>query len=412
MRKAKAAIIANNVPWIAGDVVDHVYGPARLARIRELYDLHPVRITSANLAEELPKLAEVEIIFSCWGMIPLTPAQLDLLPCLRALFYASGTTQAFARPFLDRDISISSAAEANAIPVAEFCLAQILLSCKGAHAVEREFRVISALRQAGFPVPEPLTLCEDDAVIGSSFYLMEMVEGRIFWSPTLPDLSPDVRAAHFDALNATIARLHSLDVDAIGLGDYGRPGDFFARQIARWSRQYLEDDLAGRDPNMDRLVAWLPEHAPPDDGAVSVVHGDFRADNAVFAPDREEVRAVLDWELSTLGHPMGDFTYHLMMYRLPPHMIGGFAGADLAALGIPSEADYLAAYCERVGRTPPTARDLRFYMAFNMFRLAAILHGIKGRIARGTAASAHAQTMADNLPEFAALAWAQTETTS
>lgn len=283
---------------------------------------------------------------------------------------------------------------------------------KGAHAVEREFRVISALRQADFPVPEPLTLCEDDAVIGSSFYLMEMVEGRIFWSPTLPDLSPDVRAAHFDALNATIARLHSLDVDAIGLGDYGRPGDFFARQIARWSRQYLEDDLAGRDPNMDRLVAWLPEHAPPDDGAVSVVHGDFRADNAVFAPDREEVRAVLDWELSTLGHPLGDFTYHLMMYRLPPHMIGGFAGADLAALGIPSEADYLAAYCERVGRTPPTARDLRFYMAFNMFRLAAILHGIKGRIARGTAASAHAQTMADNLPELAALAWAQTETTS
>ena len=283
---------------------------------------------------------------------------------------------------------------------------------KGAHAVEREFRVISALRQAAFPVPAPLALCEDEAVIGSPFYLMEMVEGRIFWSPTLPDLTPRQRAAHFDALNAVIARLHSLDINGLGLGDYGRPGDFFARQIARWSRQYLEDDLAGRDPNMDRLIAWLPEHAPPDDGAVAVVHGDFRADNAVFAPDRAEVRAVLDWELSTLGHPMGDFTYHLMMYRLPPHMIGGFAGADLRALGVPSEADYLATYCERVGRTPPTPQELRFYMAFNMFRLAAIFHGIKGRIARGTASSVHARTMADNLAELAALAWAQTETIS
>ncbi len=283
---------------------------------------------------------------------------------------------------------------------------------KGAHAVEREFRVLSALRQADFPAPTPLVLCEDEAVIGSPFYLMEMVEGRIFWSPTLPDLTPRDRADHFDALNATIARLHALDVSAIGLGDYGRPGNFFARQIARWSRQYLEDDLAGRDPNMDRLLAWLPEHAPPDDGAVSLTHGDFRTDNAVFASDRAEVRAVLDWELSTLGHPMGDFTYHLMMYRLPPHMIGGFSGADLTALGIPSEADYLAAYCERVGRAPPSSRELRFYMAFNMFRLAAIFHGIKGRIARGAAASAHAQTMADNLPALAALAWAQTETTS
>ena len=282
---------------------------------------------------------------------------------------------------------------------------------KGAHAVDREFRVISALHQAGFPVPAPLILCADETVIGSPFYLMEMIEGRIFWSPTLPDLSPDVRAAHFNALNTTIARLHSLNVSAIGLGDYGRPGNFFARQIARWSRQYLEDDLAGRDPNMDRLVAWLPEHAPQDDGAISIVHGDFRADNAIFAPDNAQVRAVLDWELSTLGHPMGDFTYHLMMYRLPPHMIGGFAGVDLATLGIPSEADYLATYCERVGRTPPSAQELRFYMAFNMFRLAAIFHGIKGRIARGTAASIHAQTMADNLPELAALAWAQTETT-
>lgn len=279
---------------------------------------------------------------------------------------------------------------------------------KGAHAVEREHRVISALHGAGFPVPAPLALCEKAAIIGTPFYVMEMVEGRIFWNPTLPDLTPAQRAVHFDALNATIARLHSLDIEAISLGDYGRPGNFFARQIQRWSRQYQEDELAGRDPSMDRLVAWLPENMPEDDGAASVVHGDFRADNLIFAPDSAEVRAVLDWELSTLGHPMGDFTYHLMMYRLPPQMIGGFAGADLKSLGIPSEADYLAAYCDRMKRPLPTEQDLRFYMAFNMFRLAAIFHGIKGRIARGTAASAHAQTMADNLPTLAALAWAQT----
>lgn len=283
---------------------------------------------------------------------------------------------------------------------------------KGAHAVEREHRVISALSAAGFPVPAPLALCEDDAVIGSTFMVMEMVEGRIFWTPTLPDLTPVQRAEHFDALNATIAHLHSLDIETLGLGDYGRPGNFFARQIQRWSRQYQEDDLAGRDPHLDRLVAWLPNNLPEDDGAASIVHGDFRADNVIFAPDSAQVRTVLDWELSTLGHPMSDFTYHLMMYRLPPSMIGGFAGADLKGLGIPTEADYLAAYCERVGRSLPTPSNLRFYMAFNMFRLAAIFHGIKGRIARGTAASAHAQTMADNLPALAALAWAQTETPS
>jgi aminoglycoside phosphotransferase (APT) family kinase protein len=283
---------------------------------------------------------------------------------------------------------------------------------RGAHAVEREHRVISALHGAGFPAPAPLALCEDETVIGTTFMVMEMVEGRIFWTPTLPDLTPEQRTAHFDALNATIARLHSLDIETLGLGDYGRPGDFFARQIQRWSRQYQEDDLAGRDPNMDRLAAWLPANTPEDDGAASIVHGDFRADNIIFAPDSAEVRAVLDWELSTLGHPMGDFTYHLMMYRLPPQMIGGFAGADLKALGIPSEADYLAAYCQRMNRPLPSEQALRFYMAFNMFRLAAIFHGIKGRIARGTAASVHAQTMADNLPDLAALAWAQTETTS
>lgn len=279
---------------------------------------------------------------------------------------------------------------------------------KGAHAVEREFRVISGLARADFPVARAVALCEDDDVIGSAFYVMEKVEGRIFWNPVLPDLTPQARAAHFDALNATIARLHSIDPASIGLEDYGRPGNFFARQIERWTKQYLADELAGREASMDRLIEWLPANMPQDDGAASIIHGDFRADNVIFHPTEARVEAVLDWELSTLGHPMGDFTYHLMMYHLPPHMIGGFAGADLQALGIPSQADYLAAYCERTGRTVPTEKELNFFLAFNMFRLAGIIHGIKGRIARGTASSAHAQTMADNLPELAALAWKQT----
>ncbi|WP_292051875.1 MULTISPECIES: phosphotransferase [unclassified Brevundimonas] len=279
---------------------------------------------------------------------------------------------------------------------------------KGAHAVEREFRVISGLAKAGFPVARAVALCEDESVIGSVFYVMELVEGRIFWNPTLPDLTPEQRAAHFDTLNATIARLHSIDPEAIGLGDYGRPGNFFARQIERWSKQYLADELAGRDPNMDRLIEWLPAHMPADDGASAIIHGDYRADNLIFDADGPTVRAVLDWELSTLGHPMGDFTYHMMMYRLPPHMIGGFAGEDLEALGIPSETEYLKTYCDRTGRAVPSEGELRFYFAFNMFRFAAIFHGIKGRLLRGSAASEHAQGMADNFPELAALAWAQT----
>ncbi len=276
---------------------------------------------------------------------------------------------------------------------------------KGAHAVEREYRVISALGRAGFPVAHAYALCTDDSVIGTWFYVMEMVEGRIFWDSTLPGLTPVERPSYFEAMNATIARLHTLDPATLGLGDYGRPGNYFERQISRWTKQYLEDEAAGRDPNMDRLARWLPGHVPPGD-ETGIVHGDFRADNMIFHPTRPEILAVLDWELSTLGHPLGDFTYHLMMYRLPPQIIGGFAGADLAALNIPSEADYVAAYCRRTGRDGIT--DLNFYLAFNMFRFAAILHGIKGRIARGSAASPHAQSMADNLAPLAALGWAQT----
>jgi aminoglycoside phosphotransferase (APT) family kinase protein len=275
---------------------------------------------------------------------------------------------------------------------------------KGAHAIEREYRVLRALADVGFPVARPLALCLDEAIIGTWFFVMEMVRGRIFWESTLPGLTPLERPAYFDAMNATIANLHLLDPQAIGLEDYGRGGNYFARQIARWSRQYLEDEAAGRDVNMDRLIEWLPANIPPGE-QTRIVHGDFRADNLIFHATEPRIIAVLDWELSTLGHPLADFTYHLMMYRLPPRIIGGFKGSDLEALAIPSEAAYVAAYCRRTGRDG--IANLDFYIAFNMFRFAAILHGIKGRIARGTAASVHAQSMADNVGPLAALAWAQ-----
>ena len=277
----------------------------------------------------------------------------------------------------------------------------------GAHAVDREYRVIAALGQAGFPVAEALGLCEDESVIGTAFYVMEMVEGRIFWEAALPEVSRAERPAYFDAMNATIAALHGIDPVTIGLGDYGKPGNYFERQIGRWSRQYLEDEEAGRVPAMDRLVDWLPRNIPADDGEASIIHGDFRCDNMIFHPAEPRVLAVLDWELSTLGHPLADFAYHAMMYRMPAGMTAGLAGLDLASLNIPSERDYVEAYCRRTARDG--IPDLDFYIAFNMFRLAAILHGIKGRLARGTAASAHAGAMVAGLDALAELAWQQAE---
>lgn len=272
----------------------------------------------------------------------------------------------------------------------------------GAHAVEREYRVLKALGGAGFPVAPVHGLCEDASVIGTPFYVMDMVDGRIFWDSTLPALTPAERPAYFDAMNAAIAQLHGLDFEALGLGDYGKPGNYFARQISRWSRQYREDVEAGRLEDMDWLADWLPNHKPEGD-ETSIVHGDFRADNMIWHPSEPRILAVLDWELSTLGHPLADFTYHLMMYHLPPHIIGGFKGADLAALNIPAQGDYVAAYCERTGRAGGIA-DLSFYLSFNMFRFAAIIHGIKGRMARGTASSPEAQSLVDTLPELASIA--------
>jgi aminoglycoside phosphotransferase (APT) family kinase protein len=271
---------------------------------------------------------------------------------------------------------------------------------QGAHAVEREARVQEALGRAGFPVPKVHGLCTDERVIGSWFYVMELVDGRIFWDATFPEVARDARPAYFDAMNETIAALHRIDPDEAGLGDYGRAGNYFSRQISRWSRQYLDDPQAGRDQNMDALVEWLPAHIPTDE-ASAIVHGDFRCDNVIFHPTEPRIVAVLDWELSTLGHPLADFAYHAMMYQMPPDIVAGLAGADLAALNIPGEPAYVDAYCKRTGRAG--IPDWPFYVAFNFFRLAAIFHGIRGRVMRGTAKSAHARERAESFSVLAAL---------
>src|SRR3954463_13146737 len=275
----------------------------------------------------------------------------------------------------------------------------------GAHAVDREYRGLAALAGQGFPVPRVHGLCTDESVIGTPFYVMDMVEGRIFWEADFPQVPREDRPLYFDAMNRTIAALHAIDPEAAGLGDYGKPGNYFERQIGRWSRQYLGDEEAGRVPAMDRLVEWLPAIIPDAGDESRVIHGDFRCDNMIFHPEKPEVMAVLDWELSTLGHPLADFPYHLMVYRMPAGVSTGLAGLDLAALNIPSEAEYVAAYCRRTGRDG--IPDIDFYMAFNMFRLAAIVHGIKGRLARGTASSPHADGRAASLEGLAELAWSQ-----
>lgn len=278
----------------------------------------------------------------------------------------------------------------------------------GAHAIEREARIMTGLAKAGFPVPHIYGLCEDTDIIGTAFYVMEMVEGRIFWDASFPGMNRAERAAHFDAMNATIAQLHSIDPAAIGLADYGRTGNYFARQVARWSRQYQEDELAGRDPNMDQLVEWLSANIPETD-ETTLVHGDFRCDNMIFHPKEPRVIAVLDWELSTLGHPLADFAYHAMMYHMPPHIVAGLGKADIASLGIPSEDEYIATYYKRRGLADSITNrgDYHFALIFSLFRLAAIFHGIKGRALRGTASSAQAHERARVFPEIAALGVAQ-----
>jgi aminoglycoside phosphotransferase (APT) family kinase protein len=282
------------------------------------------------------------------------------------------------------------------------------LLVKSAHAVDREYRVISALHGTGFPVARAYALCTDESIIGSWFYIMDCVDGRSEWDATFPDVPIAERPAYYAAMNETLARLHGVDYAAIGLGDYGKEGTYCARQIARFSKQYLDDELAGRLPAMDRLIEWLPANIPAGD-ETSISHGDYRSDNMVFHPTEPRVIAVLDWELSTLGHPLADFAFHAMMYRMPPTITTGLVGVDLKAMNIPSEAEYLEMYCRNTGRTSLPGFD--FYVAFNMFRLAAILHGIKGRVLRGTASSAHAAETAKRLEPLAELAWQQVERT-
>lgn len=272
---------------------------------------------------------------------------------------------------------------------------------QSAHAVDREFRVMSALSGADFPVPSVYGYCGDEAVIGTPFYLMEFLEGRVIWDPTFGDISATSRRAHFTSLNETLARLHQLDYLAVGLESYGRPTGYVQRQIERWSRQYRDDAEAGRIPAMDRMIDWLREHIPPEQAA-TIVHGDYSRTNVLFHPEQPVVRAVLDWELSTIGDPLSDLGYHLMMYWLTPEA-GGHAGLDLEELGIPSLDEYVELYCRHTGRRD--VPNIPFYVAFNLFRLAAITHGIRGRVLRGNASSAHAEEASARLEFISDLAW-------
>ena len=273
-----------------------------------------------------------------------------------------------------------------------------------AHAIERECRVLSALAGTEVPVPKTLCLCEDESVIGRAFFVMEHLDGRILWQQSLPELGMQERGALYAEMNRVIAALHSLDPAAVGLADYGKPANYLERQISRWSRQYPVTATA-EIPEMDRLIAWLPEHAPRSEGAV-IVHGDFRIDNMMFAHDAPRVIGVLDWELSTLGDPLADFAYHCLAWHLAPGTNRGLAGLDLAALGIPSEHEHLRRYCERTGRDfTQVLPHWNFYIAFNLFRLACIVQGIVRRVLDGTASNRNASSDVSRVRELAMLAW-------
>ena len=274
-----------------------------------------------------------------------------------------------------------------------------------AHAVDREFRVLKALHGTDVPVAKPYALCEDESVIGTAFYIMEFMQGRVLWDPSLPGLSPADRGAIFDEMNRVIAALHRVDYQAVGLGEYGRPGSYLERQIARWTKQYRASETE-RIEAMENLIEWLPKNIPAGD-ETTIVHGDYRLDNVIFHPTEPRILAVLDWELSTLGHPLADFAYHCMTWRLTPAEFRGMQGFDFAALGIPSEEDYVARYCERTGRSGIENWD--FYMAFNMFRLAGILQGIMGRVVEGTASSQHAIESGKRARPMAEAGWRQVE---
>jgi aminoglycoside phosphotransferase (APT) family kinase protein len=278
-----------------------------------------------------------------------------------------------------------------------------------AHAIEREFRVMQGLHGTDVPVPQMHVLCEDESIMGRAFYLMEYIEGRVLWDQTLPGMHNAERAAIYDEMNRVIAALHTVKFAARGLDNYGRPGNYFERQIGRWSKQYLAS-VTQTIPEMDQLMAWLPANMPAsakDERKVSIVHGDFRLDNLMFHPTEPRVVALLDWELSTLGHPLADFSYLCMGWHIPPGTFRGIGGVDIAALGIPSEDDNIHRYCDRTGLT--TLADLKadwnFSLAYNMFRIAAILQGIAKRVEAGTASSDQAKANGAGARPMAELAW-------
>jgi aminoglycoside phosphotransferase (APT) family kinase protein len=276
-----------------------------------------------------------------------------------------------------------------------------------AHAVDREYRVIRALHATGFPVARPYLLCEDESIIGTAFYVMDCVEGRVLWDQSLPGMSRAQRAAIWDELNNVISKLHLVDYRAAGLEGFGKPGNYIERQVGRWTKQYLASETQTVEA-MNNLIEWLPKNIPPETGT-TVVHGDFRLDNAIFHPTEPKILAVLDWELSTLGDPLADFAYHCMSWHIPPGAFRGIAGLDFEALGIPDEKTYVQSYCRRTGRGAIDPSHWDFYIAYNLFRISAILQGILKRVVDGTAASAHARDAGMRAKPMAELGWQQVE---
>lgn len=273
-----------------------------------------------------------------------------------------------------------------------------------AHAVEREYRVMTALADSDVPVPRTRALCLDETIVGTPFYLMDHVAGRNFWDMRLPDLAPPERAAIYDEMNRVIAALHGLDVHAIGLDDFGRHGGYFARQIVRWTKQYRATETDPIDA-MDRLIEWLPAHLPEGLDETTLVHGDYRIDNLIFHPTEPRILGVIDWELSTLGHPLADLAYHMMAWRLSPDEFRGLAGVDLAAQGIPDEAAYLSAYLARTGRPPIDPAHWEFAIVYNMFRVACIRQGVLKRALAGNASSQSALEAGRRARDMANIAW-------
>ena len=278
-----------------------------------------------------------------------------------------------------------------------------------AHAIEREFAVMKGLAGTAVPVAKMHVLCDDEAIIGRAFYVMEFVAGRVLWDQSLPGMTNSKRGDIYDEMNRVIAALHTVKFAEQGLANYGKPGSYIERQIGRWSKQYVASQTQSI-PEMDRLIAWLPSNTPSsakDESLVSIVHGDFRLDNMMFHPTEPKVLAVLDWELSTLGHPLADFSYHCMAWHIKPGSFRGIGGLDHKALGIPEEAEYIQRYCQRTGFTTPEklALDWNFYMAYNLFRIAAILQGIAKRVVDGTASSDKAKASGNGAKPMAELAW-------